>query len=529
MQQEHTRRAKVAGKRLRTRARRLAAGSALTIAGVAAAGELAAASAQDATGYRDAVLAEPGLVSYWRAAEARGASPARDAEGANHGRYRNGPRLGVPGLVATDADTAARYDGGDDHVSVPDSATLDLRSTFTLEAWVKPLSIRRHATIMRKHNAYFLKAERSDVRVAFWDQAGRLRNLVATGQLQAGRTHHLVATYGSATMRLYVDARLVRTAMVPSGTAAAANGNPLTIGNHRGEAFHGVIDEAAVYEAPLTAGEVADHHRSATGDVVAAPPEPASGPAPGAGASAGNPPPAPAPSSPAPFGSVLWNGDFETGDLRQYDAVQGVAPDRITLTSAPLRKGRFATKMTALDGDTEISGNPRAQLMSASQHFPGQEHFVGWSTLFPADFPAIQGSGAFMVFFQFHGKPWSGSPPLGWGVAPDGRIELRRNQQYGYDRVWSMPLEKSRWVNFVARVKWSKNASEGFVELWVDGVPQRFSNGQPRLTMQTVMNDQNEGLKTIPTNYRRKGIVPGAVTLYQDEVKVGTTYQAVAP
>ena len=43
------------------------------------------------------------------------------------------------------------------------------------------------------------------------------------------------------------------------------------------------------------------------------------------------------------------------------------------------------------------------------------------------------------------------------------------------------------------------------------------------------MDDQNDGLKTIPTNYRRKGIVPGAVTLYQDEVKVGTTYQAVAP
>ena len=167
--------------------------------------------------------------------------------------------------------------------------------------------------------------------------------------------------------------------------------------------------------------------------------------------------------------------------------------------------------------------------MSVSHHFPGQEHYIGWSTLFPTDFPAIQGPGAFMVFFQFHGKPWSGSPPMGWSVASDGRIELARNQQYGYDRVWSMPLEKGRWINFVARVKWSKDESEGFVELWVDGVPQRFSNGQLRLYTQTVMDDQNEGLKTIPTNYRRKGIVPGAVTLYQDEVKVGTTYDAVAP
>jgi hypothetical protein len=46
---------------------------------------------------------------------------------------------------------------------------------------------------------------------------------------------------------------------------------------------------------------------------------------------------------------------------------------------------------------------------------------------------------------------------------------------------------------------------------------------------QTVMSDQNEGLKTIPTNYRRQGIIAGAVTLYHDEVKVGTSYDSVAP
>ena len=240
-------------------------------------------------------------------------------------------------------------------------------------------------------------------------------------------------------------------------------------------------------------------------------------------------PPAGAPGARPPSGTVLWNGDFETGDLRQYKFVQGVAADRITLAAAPFGRGRFATKLTAFDTDTEITENPRAQLMSAAQHFPGQDQFIGWSTYFPADFPAIQGPGAFFVFFQFHGKPWSGSPPLGWAVATDGRIELRRNQQYGYDRVWSTPLVKARWVSFVARVKWSKDESEGFVELWVDGVPQTFSNGQRRLSTQTVMDDQNGGLMTIPTNYRRKGIVPGSVTIYQDEVKLGTTYDAVAP
>jgi len=298
---------------------------------------------------------------------------------------------------------------------------------------------------------------------------------------------------------------------------------PLNIAGRLG-AFRGVIDEVAVYRVALPAAAVARHHRAARRAAGTAPPAPAA-PAPA-------PAPAPVPAAPAPrppSGTVLWSGDFDTGDLRQYDAVQGVEPDRITLSSSPLREGRFATKLTTFDTDTEITENPRSQLMSAAQHFPGQEQFIGWSTFFPADFPAIAGDQAFFVFFQFHGKPYSGSPPLGWAIAPDGRIELRRNQQYGFDRVWSMPLVKAQWVNFVARVKWSKNQSEGFVELWVDGVPQRFSNGQLRLNTQTVMDDQNDGLKTIPTNYRRKGIIPGSVTIYHDEVKLGTSYDAAAP
>ena len=90
-------------------------------------------------------------------------------------------------------------------------------------------------------------------------------------------------------------------------------------------------------------------------------------------------------------------------------------------------------------------------------------------------------------------------------------------------------MAKARWLSFVARVNWSKDERVGFVELWVDGVKQTFSNGQQRLYTQTVMSDQNGGLHTIPTNYREKGSYPGAVTIYHDEVKLGTSYDAAAP
>jgi hypothetical protein len=502
--------------------RRLVSTAVVAVGGVLAlvAGGPGVTDASAAT-YRDAVLDGAGLVSYWRSAERPGEARAADRARANRGRYQNGPRRGVRGLVAS-ANRAVRYDGSNDQIRIPDDNSLDLTSSFTLEAWIKPLSAPESATIMRKDNAYFLKAERTNVRLTFWDQSGRLRNLVARDELVVGRTHHIVGTYGEGTMHMYVDGKLVATATVPRGTVARKNGEPLGIGRYGasrngGEPFRGVIDEVAVYRAAHSPGEVAV--RYAAGRGTDPPPEAADAPAKSSAPAAptGNR----APSS--------WNGDFEVGGFGQYDVIQEAAEDRIALTSLA-RKGRYAAQLTAYDDDLQGGSNPRAQLMSDSQHFAGQEHYVGWSTYFPNDFPAMRGTGAFFVFFQFHGTPYTGSPPLGWGVGSDGRIDLRRNQQYGYDRIWTMPMPRDRWIDFVAHVKWSKSAADGFVELWVDGVKQTFStNGQQRLYTQTVMSDQNEGLKTIPTNYRRKGIVPGPVTIYQDEVKVGSSYRAVAP
>lgn len=235
----------------------------------------------------------------------------------------------------------------------------------------------------------------------------------------------------------------------------------------------------------------------------------------------------PSDSPPAPPPAPSWNGDLETGDLRQYGAVQAAEPGRIAAVTSPRRKGRFAARLTANDGDLQGGENPRAQLMTEILHRPGDDQYIGWSTYFPADFPAIEGG--FFVFFQFHGPPYNGSPPLGFGVGTDGQLALNRSASYDYDRVWTAPLPRGRWIDFVAHVKWSTDEEDGFVELWLDGTKQTFSvNGQQRLYSQTIEDDQ-EGVQTIPTNYRRLGIVPGDVTIYHDEVKVGTSYAAVAP
>jgi hypothetical protein len=220
---------------------------------------------------------------------------------------------------------------------------------------------------------------------------------------------------------------------------------------------------------------------------------------------------------------LRWSGDFDGGDLSQWQWVLRQSSDRLKTVTSPVREGGYAARFTARDGDP---GN-RAQLNGPGIHRQGDEQYIGWSTYFPREFPAIP-SGAWFVFFQFHGSPWSGSPRLGFGVAADGRIELRRDDVYGYDRVWSQRLARGRWIDFTARVKWSKDPSVGFVELWVDGAPQRFAGGQKRLRMATVQSDQT-AVEPIATNYRKRGAIKAPVTLLHDAVKVGTTYGAVQP
>ena len=81
-------------------ARRLGRGlvaAAIAIGGLSHSGT---ASADAPTSYREAVLEEASLVSYWRSGERPGDPRAADRAHANPGRYANGPRRGVRGLVA---------------------------------------------------------------------------------------------------------------------------------------------------------------------------------------------------------------------------------------------------------------------------------------------------------------------------------------------------------------------------------------------------------------------------------------------
>lgn len=86
-------------------------------------------------------------------------------------------------------------------------------------------------------------------------------------ELKDGKPHHVVATYDAATgiKAIYIDGTLrFSHRFTPGGRIVAGGAAMAAIGNNlseRYEAFQGVIDEFAFYDAALTPGEIAAHWR----------------------------------------------------------------------------------------------------------------------------------------------------------------------------------------------------------------------------------------------------------------------------
>lgn len=223
---------------------------------------------------------------------------------------------------------------------------------------------------------------------------------------------------------------------------------------------------------------------------------------------------------------TTWVGDFEPGDFSQYAFYLAADTSRITIRTDTPRQGSRYARFTALDSDVfplTPTENPRAQLVSPRTLYPGTERWLTWSTRFPTDFPVIP-PGGWLVFWQFHGPPYTGSPSVGFGVAGD-HLNIERNQTYGFDTIWTGGMNKGEWQDFALHVNFAQDET-GYIELWVNGLQQIFKGGVRRLYMRTVELDQNSGLEIDPTLYRLQGMFDVA-TLDYDAVRYDATVPTV--
>ena len=189
----------------------------------------------------------------------------------------------------------------------------------------------------------------------------------------------------------------------------------------------------------------------------------------------------------------------------------------------PAGGGETALQMTVDEADAypvTPTENPRAQLLSPDLIEAGDEFWLQTKFLIPQDFPTVRG---WMSLVSIYGAPFRGSSPWQIEVVGD-ELQWARNGTYGYDVPWRAPLVKGRWVTVLLHERF---ASDGWVEMWIDGQQVNFFGNTPRLAMQTMDSSNNGGANAAKImQYRKAGMFDSA-SVYFGSLRIGTTRESV--
>jgi Concanavalin A-like lectin/glucanases superfamily len=217
---------------------------------MALAGGLASEAHAQASGYAGAVLATPGLQSYWRLGEPSGTTAA-DATGRAPGSYVGAPALGARGALPLDPDTAVRFDGIDDEVEAPGGA-----AARTLEGW---FDWEGGVAVMRDSTAAggWILAYDNAGRVAYRAGGTTFTTTRATADLRTG-WHQVALTVSGGATAFYLDGALVHSGTGAGATPAALPWHVMRNGTTTQYA-RGRADEVAVYDTALSAATIRDH------------------------------------------------------------------------------------------------------------------------------------------------------------------------------------------------------------------------------------------------------------------------------
>jgi hypothetical protein len=156
---------------------------------------------------------------------------------------------------------ALSFNGTNNLVAIPGSASLNVSTAMTLSAWIQPTAAQSGwRTIMQREvNAYFLNA--SNDTGALRPSGGATFNgavnwVGGTTANPVSVWTHVALTYDGAILRLYVNG--VQAASLAQTGGIETPSTPLRIGGNvpYGEYFQGLIDEVRVYNRALSATEI---------------------------------------------------------------------------------------------------------------------------------------------------------------------------------------------------------------------------------------------------------------------------------
>jgi len=178
---------------------------------------------------------------------------------------------------------ALSFDGIDDHISVPNKASLNPTNQITVMAWINPAADNNNMGVIVKKsdnnqkNGYALATsshvtnQKNTFRFGIYDGKCIENSDLAiptgwcvtgsTPPLTTGEWYHLAATYDGSNLNFYLNGNLISTLYSVSGSIIPSS-NSLMVGKDPSNPsatirfFKGRIDEVAVYNRALTEEEI---------------------------------------------------------------------------------------------------------------------------------------------------------------------------------------------------------------------------------------------------------------------------------
>ncbi|WP_299537199.1 heparin lyase I family protein [uncultured Streptomyces sp.] len=213
--------------------------------------------------------------------------------------------------------------------------------------------------------------------------------------------------------------------------------------------------------------------------------------------------------------STIWNGDAGSG-TGVFRTVECDAPGSLTAATSG---GNTYWRMDKPAGPIRCEARGVKVGGSAYLFQNNSTYYLGWSsylTVTDGDF----------VTFQWKSYPGEGQNyPLIMTVK-DGALRLFHIPQgatESWQLLWSTPVTPTVWNRIGLAVHTSDSASDGWAELWYNGVRQTFSTGSTRFTGRTwnTYNDPKWGV------YDRDAPEHAADNRV-DDLRIGTAYADIS-
>jgi len=196
---------------------------------------------------------------------------AADNKGSNIGDYKNGPTLGVTGALAGDANTAAQFDGVNDHVQMTGTTGIPVGASLrSVEAWFKTSSATRQVLFsygsLTATQEYGLWLQATGTTMTAWGYGGgNDKQFTLASAVNDGKWHQVVQTYNGTSLTLYIDGVALPSQLATRGTVMDAYGfgigAVIAPGNvNSGGYFNGSIDEVSFYTTVLNQATVTNHY-----------------------------------------------------------------------------------------------------------------------------------------------------------------------------------------------------------------------------------------------------------------------------